>query len=311
MQAIRLHHRGGPDQLLLEDAPIPTPRPGQVRLRVHAAALTPGELTWDETYRHRDGTPRLPTIPGHDVAGTVDALGPGVSDLSVGDAVYGLVDFPLDGSAAEYVVMPAADLAPAPRTLDPIHAAAVPLSALTAWQAVFDHGNLAAGQRVLIHGGAGGVGAFAVQLARLRGAHVTATASTRNLAAARDAGAHDVIDYSTTPFDQAARDLDLVFDTVGGDTLARSFAVLRRGGTLVSITAKPDDQRSRAAGVTAHFFIVRPSRPQLVEIATLLDAGELRVNVEHVYPLARAREAFERTTAGHLRGKVVLTIDAP
>ena len=179
VRAIRLHARGGPEQLVYEDAPLPDPAAGEALLRVYAAGITPTELTWSETYQTPDGHERLPTIPGHDVSGVVEALGPGVSDVSPGDAVYGLVAFPRDGSAAEYVAVRAADLAPKPRSLDHVHAAAVPLSALTAWQALFIHAGLAAGQRVLIHSAAGGVGAFAAQLARWRGAHVSATASAR------------------------------------------------------------------------------------------------------------------------------------
>ena len=293
---------------MVEEAPVPEPRPGEVRIRVSAAAVTPGELAWDETYRHPDGSPRLPTTPGHDVAGTLDALGPGVTDLAVGDAVYALVNFPLNGSAAEYVVVPAADVAPAPRTIDPVRAAAVPLSALTAWQGLFDHARLAPDQRVLIHGGAGGVGGYAVQLARWRGAQVVATASTQNLQTARNLGAHDVIDYTTTRFEQTLRDLDVVFDTVGGGTTARSLRVVRRGGALVSIAAQPDPAEAARAGVTAVFFIVHPSREQLREIAGLIDAGRLRVNVQETYPLSDARRAFARSMEGHLNGKVVLRV---
>src|SRR3954453_10449706 len=180
VKAIRLHARGGPEQMVYEDAPLPAPAAGEALLRVCAAGITPTELTWSETYRTPDGHERLPTIPGHDVSGVVEVLGPGVSDVSPGDAVYGLIAFPRDGSAAEYVAVRAADLAPKPRSLDHVHAAAAPLSALTAWQAFFTHAGLSSGQRVLIHGAAGGVGAFAVQLARWRGAHVSATASVRH-----------------------------------------------------------------------------------------------------------------------------------
>src|ERR1700712_2024124 len=180
VKAIRLHARGGPEQLVYEDAPLPDPAAGEALLRVYAAGITPTELTWSETYQTPDGHERLPTIPGHDVSGVVEALGPGVSDVSLGDAVYGLVAFPRDGSAAEYVVVRAGDLAPKPRTLDHVHAAAVPLSALTAWQALFDHAQLKPGQRVLIHGAAGGVGAYAVRMAKKHGAEVYATASSRH-----------------------------------------------------------------------------------------------------------------------------------
>ena len=308
MRAARLHERGGAEQVVVEEAPLPAPGPGEVRLRVLAAALTPGELGWDETYRRPDGSPRIPTIPGHDVAGEVDALGPGAAGLAVGEAVSALVNFPLDGSAAEFVVLPAADVAAAPRSLDAVRAAAVPLSALTAWQALFDHGKLAAGRRVLVHGGAGGVGAFAVQLARWAGAHVIATTSAKNLAAVRDLGAAEVIDYAAVRFDETLRDVDLVFDTVGGETLARSFDVVRRGGAVVSIAGVPDPQRAAEAGAAGVFFIVRPSRDQLAQIAGLIDAGEVRVNVEAIYPLSEARAAFARSVGGHLAGKVVLQV---
>ncbi len=311
MRAIRLHARGGPEQLVYEDAPLPDPAAGEALLRVYAAGITPTELTWSETYQTPDGHERLPTIPGHDVSGVVEALGPGVSDVSPGDAVYGLIAFPRDGSAAEYVAVRAADLAPKPRTLDHVHAAAVPLSALTAWQALFVHAGLAAGQRVLIHGAAGGVGAFAAQLARWRGAHVSATASARHHEFLRELGVETVIDYRTTRFEEVLRDVDVVLDTIGGDTLERSWRVLRRGGTLVSVAAPPPPEPARDAGTRGIFFIVEPSRAQLVEIARLIDAGEIRPVLDAVLPLARAREAFERGLAGHVRGKIVLRVDDP
>ncbi|QEH35460.1 Phenolphthiocerol synthesis polyketide synthase type I Pks15/1 [Aquisphaera giovannonii] len=311
MKAIRLHARGGPEQIVYEDAPRPAPAAGEALLRVHAAGITPTELTWTETYRTPDGRERLPTIPGHDVSGVVETLGPGVSDLSPGEAVYGLIAFPRDGSAAEYVAVKAADLAPKPRALDHAHAAAVPLSALTAWQALFDHAGLGAGQRILIHGAAGGVGAFAVQLARRRGAQVAATASARHHDFLRELGAEAAIDYRTTRFEEVLRDVDVVLDTVGGDTLERSWRVLRRGGTLVSVAAPVPPEAARDAGARGVFFIVEPSRAQLVEIARLIDAGEVRPVLEAVLPLARAREAFERGLAGHVRGKIVLQVQEP
>src|SRR5947208_11732583 len=179
VKAIRLHARGGPEQIVYEDAPLPAPAAGEALLRVYAAGITPTELTWSETYRTPDARERLPTIPGHDVSGVVEAVGPGVSDVSPGDAVYGLIDFPRDGSAAEYVAVRAADLAPKPLSLDHVHTAAVPLSALTAWQALFVHAGVAGGDRVLIHGAAGGFGTYAVQFAYTRGAHVSGTHSKR------------------------------------------------------------------------------------------------------------------------------------
>src|SRR4051795_703663 len=255
VKAIRLHARGGPEQIVYEDAPLPAPAAGEALLRVHAAGITPTELSWSETYKTPDGRERLPTIPGHDVSGVVEALGPGVSEVAPGDAVYGLVAFPRDGGAAEYVAVRAADLAPKPRSLDHVHAAAVPLSALTAWQALFVHAGLAAGQRVLIHGAAGGVGAFAAQLARWRGAHVGATASARHHEFLRELGVETAIDYRTTRFEEVLRDVDVVLDTVGGDTLERSWRVLRRGGTLVSVAAEPAPEPARDPGAPGVFFL--------------------------------------------------------
>src|SRR3954465_10931445 len=258
MRAIRLHARGGPERLVYEDAPLPVPTAGEALLRVYAAGITPTELTWSETYQAPDGHERLPTIPGHDVSGVVEALSPGVSEVSLGDAVYGLIAFPRDGSAAEYAVVRAGDLAPRPRTMDHVHAAAVPLSALTAWQALFIHAGLAAGQRVLIHGAAGGVGAFAAQLARWRGAHVSATASARHHEFLRELGVETVIDYRTTRFEEMLHDVDVVLDTIGGGPVGRPWGVPRRNGTLVSVAAEPSPESARAAGTRGIFFVVEP-----------------------------------------------------
>jgi NADPH:quinone reductase-like Zn-dependent oxidoreductase len=308
MKAIRLHARGGPEQLVFEDAPKPLAGECEALVRVCASGITPTELTWSETYQTCDGTERIPTIPGHELSGVVEMLGPRVSEPAIGEAVYALTSFCRDGTAAEYVVVKAEDLAPKPRTLDHSAAAAVPLSALTAWQALVDHAGLNSGQRVLIHGAAGGVGTFAVQIAHLYGAHVIGTASTRNVDFVLGLGADGVVDYTKARFEGVARDVDVVLDTIGGDTLERSWRTLRKGGVLVSIVENISQERAAARGARGVFFIVKPSRSQLMEIVRLIDAGKLRPVIGKVVPLEQARQAFEHGLAGHKRGKIVLCV---
>jgi NADPH:quinone reductase-like Zn-dependent oxidoreductase len=308
MKAIRLHARGGPEQLVYEDAQSPVLRSGDALVRVYATAITRTELTWDETYQNPDGSPRIPTIPGHEVSGVVEALSPGVTGLSIGDAVYGLTDFPRDGAAAEFVAVRATNLAPKPRTIDHAHAAAVALSGLTAWQALFTHAKLQRGQRVLIHAAAGGVGTFAVQLARWKGAHVITTSSGANLQFLRGLGADETIDYTKTRYESDLRDVDVVLDSVGGDTVQRSWQVLRPGGILISITKPISETEARQHGARGLFFIVEGDRSQLEELAKLIDAGSLKIFVSATLPLERAREAFELGAKGHTRGKIVLQV---
>ncbi len=308
MRAVRTHGRGGPEQLFYEHAPVPRPGEGDVLVRVFAAAITPAELTWDETYKNPDGSARIPGIPAHEVSGTVAALGLGVTDLRIGEDVYGLADFPRDGAAAEYVAIRATNLAPKPQSIDHVHAAAVPLSALTAWQSLFDKGRLTSGQRILIHGAAGGVGTYAVQLAQWRGAHVIATASAANARFLRELGADEIIDYTTTRFEDKVRDVDVVLDTIGGDTLERSWQVLRRDGVLITLPAPPPAGRAEHYGVESVFFIVEPNRAELIEIGQLIESGKLKVIVAEVLPLSKAREAFEHGVTGHTRGKIVLRV---
>lgn len=310
MRAIHIRARGGPDQLAYEDAPIPTVKPGDALIRVYATGITPAELSWAATYQNPDGSDRLPSIPGHEASGVVEDLADGVTDLKVGDEVYGLTDFARDGAAADYAAVRARNLAPKPRTLDHSHAAAVPLSALTAWQALFDHAGLARDQRVLIHGAAGGVGTFAVQLARWRGANVIATASRRDFDFLRKIGAHEIFDYATERFEDKISNVDAVLDTVGGSTLERSWGVLKPGGTLVTLVAPVSAGSGARHGVNAVFFIVQPNRNQLAEITRLVDEGAVQVVVAEILPLIRAREAFERGLQGHVRGKLVLQVAA-
>lgn len=306
MKAVRTHGRGGPEQLFFEDAPLPELRRGDVLLRVHATGITPTELTWDQTYQNPDGTPRIPGIPGHEVSGVVERTAPDVTDYQPGDEVYGLADFPRDGAAAEFAAVQAANLALKPRSIPHGQAAALPLSALTAWQALFEHAHLLAGQRVLIHGGAGGVGSLAAQLARWRGARVLATASARNIAFVRSLGADDVIDYHATPFEATLRELDVVLDTIGGETRERSWRVLRKGGVLVTTVSPIPTGLAEQHGVRGVFFIVRGNRGQLEQISALVDEGKLKPVIAEVLPLARAREAFEHGVGIHSPGKIVL-----
>jgi len=308
MHALHAYATSDPSRLVLEDAPVPTLGPDDVMIRVHASGVSPGELDWPTAWLHHDGTPRTPPIvPGHEVAGVVDAVGPASVGLGVGDDVFGYIDVRRDGADAEYVAVRADELAPKPATLTHVQAAAIPLSALTAWQALFDHGDLASAQRVLVHGGAGGVGTFAVQLARWRGARVVATSSARDADIVRELGAEVVIDYRATRFEDTVADLDLVIDTVGGNTWERSWNVIRPGGRLVSIAVPRPPDRETPDGRRAIWFVVKPDRKQLIEIAGLVDQGRIRPIVSEVLPLARGREAYG-TTGRRGPGKVVLSV---
>ena len=275
MHAVRVH---APGELALDEISIPEPAPGEVLVRVHAAAITRGELDWP--------TDRLPAIPSYELSGTAD-----------GEEVWALLPFDRDGAAAEYVAVPAELLAPKPRSLSHVESAAIPLPALSAWQALFDHGRLADGERVLIHGAAGGVGQFATQLAHWRGAYVIGTTSGD-----RDAvlalGANEAVGRDAAGVER----VDLVFDTVGGDALARSVNLIRAGGRIVSVAEEPP------AGVEATYFVVEPNRDQLAKLARLVYEGVVKPLIDSVFPLAEARSAFERVMEPDKRGKVVLRV---
>jgi NADPH:quinone reductase-like Zn-dependent oxidoreductase len=259
MRVVRLRAPGGPEQLALEEEDRPRPAEHEALVRVHAAAITRDELEWP--------VDRLPAIPSYELSGVVEEVGPGVAGVAAGDEVFALTPFDQDGVACDYAAVRADLLAPRPRALSHAESAATALPALTAWQGLFDHGRLDAGERVLIHGAAGGVGAFAVQLARASGAHVIGTASAASRERVLELGAHEVVDAATR-FEDTVEDVDVVFDTVGGERLRRSPAVLRGGGRLVSVAEEPPD-----AGV---FFVVAPDHDQLASIATRADSGELR-----------------------------------
>ncbi len=300
MNAIRLHTAAGPAGLVYEQIATPQPKAGEVLVRVHAAAITRDELDWP--------VKRLPAIPSYEFSGVVAALGEDVDGIAVGEPVYALSPFDRDGAAAEYTVVAKEFLAPKVQTLDHIKSASLPLAALTAWQGLFDRGQLTAGQRVLIHGAAGGVGHFAVQLACHCGAYVIGTVSTANLEAARQLGADEMIDYTTTRFEDAVGQVDLVFDTVGGDYLERSPAVVRPGGRLISVASEPSQEHATARGIKALYFVVEPNGQQLMELSKLVVGGQLRPVVAEVFHLVEARQAFERSLTRHLAGKIVLRV---
>jgi NADPH:quinone reductase-like Zn-dependent oxidoreductase len=275
---------------------------------VHAAAITFDELTWEETWT-RDGVSRTPIIPSHEISGVVTEIASGVADFEPGDNVYGLIRFDRDGGAADYVTVPADDLAAKPSTVSHTVAAALPLAGLTALQALVDHAHVQRGERVLVTGGAGGVGALAVQLAAQFGADVTATLRSDAVEFARNLGARNVIDVRTQAFDDGGAAYDVVIDTVGADTLDRSFAVLRRGGRLVTLSEPPAADKADEYGLSAAFFVVTPNREQLAQLAALVDSDQLHVEIAATFPLAQGREAFESgQRTGRRPGKTVLVV---
>ena len=296
--AVRLHPPGaGPADLRVEELPMPAPGPGEVLLEVRAASITRDELTWP--------VDRLPAIPSYEVSGVVAALGADVTTLAVGDEVFGLTPFDRDGVATRFAAIPADALAPKPATLGHVESAALPMPGLTAWQGLFTHGALAAGERVLIHGAAGGVGHIASQLAASRGAIVVATARGDGVDTVRKLDVAEVIDTSeTTDLAGATAPVDVVFDTVGGALLAASPAVLAPGGRIIAVAEEPPGE------VQATFFIVEPDADQLIALARLADEGALTMAIDTIFPLADAVAAFERVETSNKRGKVVLEVSA-
>jgi NADPH:quinone reductase-like Zn-dependent oxidoreductase len=312
MRAIRVHSYGEPDSLRLETVAPPAPKPHEILVRVNFASVNP--VDWkvcDGLLRERLIMP-LPFIPGGDFAGVVAQVGRAVTKFRPGDRVFGMTSTPgyRAGSFAEYVAVTAADVALAPTTLSMAEAASVPLAALTAWQAVFDRAALRAGQRILIHAGAGGVGGFAVQFARNAGAHVIATASAANADYVRDLGAAEIIDYRAGAFEDGLRDVDVVIDLIGGETQARSYAVLRRGGVLVNAWGSVMQDLADSAGVRGVKVAVAANGGQLAEIRQLIDAGAVRTTIAKILPLAEIERAFAMSRAGHVRGKVVLDVES-
>jgi len=310
MKAVRMHG-GGPaaEVLKFEDAPIPAPGDDEMLVRVIAAGVNPVD------HKIRSGSarstaekPAKPAILGYDVAGVVEKAGAKVTKFKAGDAVFAYVSLQRGGGYAQFAIVKQTEAAPKPQSLTFAEAAAVPLAALTAWQALNDAGGMQAGQSVLIHGGSGGVGAFAVQIAHAQGAKVYATASTSNQEFLKQLGCDVPIDYTAQKFEDVAQEMDFVLESIGGENTARSLGTLKKGGILVSIVGQPDQKVAQEKGVRAAGMLVKPDAQQLAQIGAMIDAGQIKVTVSATLPLQDAAKAHEMIETGHTRGKIVLQV---
>jgi NADPH2:quinone reductase len=303
MKAVRIHAPCSPEGVVYEDAPRPEVKADEVLIRVHAAGVNPAD--WQVMSRELPGG-QYPWVPGYDVSGVVELAGSMVSAPQKGDAVYGML-FPAPaGAFAEYAVAKVGQVCGKPTSVGHIAAAALPIAALTAWQALFDRAQLCAGQRVLIHAAAGGVGHLAVQLAKLRGAYVFGTGSAANTDFLHIIGVDEAIDYTAVRFENVARNIDIVLDPFGGEIATRSLPVLRKGGILVSLKDVDISVAAAARGKRAEYLLASADRTQLQEITRLVDSGKLGPNIQDVFPLSEARRALEISKQGHTRGKIVL-----
>ncbi len=296
------------NSLIEETRPVPAPGAGEILIRVHAAGVTPTELIWYPSTHTQSGEPRAAAVPCHEFSGVVAALGDPASAFQVGDKVFGMNDWFAEGALAEYCVTVPSSVALLPADLSHVQAASVPIGALTAWQGLFERANLAPADRILIHGGAGSVGLYAVQLAHLHGAYVTATASSADLDFVSSLGADQIIDYTAAPFEQLVREVDVIFDTVGGETLRRSWPLLKPGGKMVTIAAaneQSDEERVKQA-----FFIVEPKQQQLIEVGKLFASGKIRAFVDTVITLSQAPDAFSGKLKRQGRGKIVVELES-
>jgi NADPH:quinone reductase-like Zn-dependent oxidoreductase len=306
MKAVVAHEYGAPEVLKFEDVPRPEPKEDEALVRVIASGVNPADpLTLSGKYAKEFGT-HLPLTPGYDIAGVVEKTGANVTKLKVGDAVYGYPTF--GGGWADYVTVKEWEVAAKPKSLNFVKAAAVPMGALTAWQALVEVAKLKPGQTILIHGGSGGVGSFAIQIAKARGARVIATASTANQDLLKQLGADVPLDYTKTKFEDVARDVDAVLEPVGKETLARSYGVVKKGGIVMSLVALPDRAELMKRGIRGAAISVHPDAEDLTEIAQLIDAGKIKPIVTQVLPLSEAIAAQKKAATHHTRGKVVLRV---
>jgi NADPH:quinone reductase-like Zn-dependent oxidoreductase len=305
MKAIQLLDNSQAPELVEVDVPEPIPGNGELLIKVCAAGVTPTELSWYPTFNTKDGQRRVHAIPCHEFSGVIAGLGSGVKDLEIGDEVYGMNDWFAQGAAAEYCITTPSSIARKPGKLSHPEAATVPIGALTAWQGLFDRAKLQSGERVLVHGGAGAVGAFVIQLAKLHGAYVIATASAHNRDFILSLGAEEAIDYKATAFETVVGKVDVLFDGVGGDTLARSWDLLNPDGRAITIAA--DSEGTNDKRVKDAFFIVEPNRQQLSDVGVLIKSGSLHTFVGAELPLKDAPAAYAGTIRRlNGRGKVVL-----
>lgn len=310
MTVMRFNESADAPALVADKVPIPQPARGQILIRVLAAGVTRTELQWYPTTHTLEGGKRTGAIPGHEFSGVIEAVGAEVDQSQIGRECFGMNDWFADGASAEYCLSTPTSVTVKPAGLSHVEAASVPIGALTAWQGLFDRAKLRAGERILVHGGSGGVGIFAIQLARRSGAHVISTASAGNLDFLSKLGADEVIDYRSGRSEEIAHGMDVVFDTVGGETLQRSWSLLKPGGRLVTIAA--DNEGTKDPRREAAFFIVESNQKQLTEISRLLDAGELQCFVDAVVPLAKASDAYGGSVKKRQgRGKIVLSMANP
>lgn len=306
MKAVVAHEYGRPEVLKLEEITRPEPKEDELLVRVIASGVNPADpLTLSGRFAKEWGT-HLPLIPGYEIAGIVEKTGATVTSLKPGDAVYGYPTF--GGGWAEYVAVKEWEVAPKPKSVNFAEAAAVPMGALTAWQALVDAAQLHEGQTILIHGGSGGVGSFAIQIAKARGARVIATASTANQDLLKQLGADVAIDYTKQKFEEIAKDVDCVLDPVGKDTLARSYGVVKKGGVILALVARPDPEQLKEHEIRAVGIWAKPNAKDLSEIARLIDAGKIKPIVSQIRPLTEAIAAEQQADTHHTRGKVVLRI---
>lgn len=299
MKAIQIKEFGDENVLDYTDIDRPEPKTDEILVKIHASAVNPVDVK----IRNGKYKMELPLIPGADFAGTIEEIGSDIRKFKTGDEVYGKI---LVGCYAEYVIVKEDELGAKPESLNFKKAASIPMGALTSWQAIFDAADLKNGQKILIHAASGGVGSMAVQLAKAKGAYVIGTASGKNEDFVKNLGADEFIDYKSTKFENAVNDVDVVFDTVGGDTLERSYQVLKKDGFLVSIVEKPSQEMAKKYGVKAQHIASRPNPEQLEEITSLVEESKLKVFTEHIFPLSEAKKAQKLSKEGHSPGKIIL-----
>lgn len=306
MKAVRVENWGGPEAANYTETARPVPSEGELLIKVAASSINP--VDWKTVRGYLSGAVKLPATPGWDVAGTVEEMGSGVNGYTIGEPVYAMIHV-RGGAFAEYAVVKQAEVAKKPNSLTLEQAAAVPLGALTAWQALFDVAKLTKGQSILVLAAAGGVGSFAVQLAHNVGARVIGTASAKNADFVRSLGADEVIDYTTTRFEDVVKDVDVVLDAIGGESLERAYGVVKKGGILTTIVDAVDQAKAESAGIRAVRVGVTPNTTELTQIAELIDSGKIKVEISDTLPLSEIQKALQLSLDGHIRGKLVLVVD--